>query len=303
MGPLPLFPLFKKLELEDKIYINKEIEKFPPYSDFNFISLWSYNINNNIEASTLHNNLVVKFSDYVSSELFYSFIGLNKLLETTSKLLRHAESERILPQLKLIPEIIVNNNSILFDKFHIEEDRDNFDYIFHVNDIRTLNGPAYKNKRNKVKRFLKSYNNNVKIIDLHKKIIQKNILDTFLCWEKQKGILKKDTVHEFTAINRLLKNSNKFDLIPLGVYENNKMIGFTITEKIHHDHGIFHFAKADPQYKGIFEFMYMSTAQELYKKGCIYINREQDLGLLSLRESKLSWNPIKHLKKYIISNK
>ena len=41
---LPEFPQFKKLELSDKEEVEKFTSKFPPYSDFNFVSMWSWDI-------------------------------------------------------------------------------------------------------------------------------------------------------------------------------------------------------------------------------------------------------------------
>jgi len=41
---IPEFPQFKNLELTDKIDVEKFTSKFPPYSDFNFVSMWSWDI-------------------------------------------------------------------------------------------------------------------------------------------------------------------------------------------------------------------------------------------------------------------
>ncbi|MCR4263195.1 MAG: hypothetical protein NUV98_00565, partial [Candidatus Roizmanbacteria bacterium] len=72
---IPLFPKFKFLELEDAEQINAIVTKYPPYSDYNFVSLWSYNVENKVEVSVHDNNLLIKFLDYTSSDYFYSCIG------------------------------------------------------------------------------------------------------------------------------------------------------------------------------------------------------------------------------------
>lgn len=56
---IPEFPEFKKLELSDEEKIEKITKKFPPYSDFNFVSMWSWNIYNTVTISQLKKNLVV----------------------------------------------------------------------------------------------------------------------------------------------------------------------------------------------------------------------------------------------------
>lgn len=39
---IPKFPEFKKLELSNKEEIENFTSKFPPYSDFNFVSMWCW---------------------------------------------------------------------------------------------------------------------------------------------------------------------------------------------------------------------------------------------------------------------
>ena len=123
---LPKFPSFKRLELSDKADIEKITNQFPPYSDFNFTSLWCWYTHDQILISELHNNLVVKFTDYQSLEPFYSFIGINDVDNTVVNLLNLAKKEEISMQIKLLPEETIK--FIDKTKFQIEEDIDNFDY-------------------------------------------------------------------------------------------------------------------------------------------------------------------------------
>lgn len=84
---IPEFPEFKKLELSDKKDIEQFTSKFPPYSDFNFVSMWSWDIKGEMRVSQLNDNLVVRFTDYLTGEPFYSFLGNNKVNDTAEKLL------------------------------------------------------------------------------------------------------------------------------------------------------------------------------------------------------------------------
>lgn len=74
---IPKFPKFKHIELIDKEEIEKITQKFPPYSDFNFISMWSWDIKVEMIISKLNNNLVVRFTDYLTGYPFFSFLGDN----------------------------------------------------------------------------------------------------------------------------------------------------------------------------------------------------------------------------------
>src|SRR3989344_4097549 len=101
---IPEFPKFKKLELSDKDDVEKFTSKFPPYSDFNFYSMWGWDIHNNIKLSRLNDNLVVLFKDYISDDSFLSFIGSKKVIETTHQLISFSKKNYKKNFLKLVPE-------------------------------------------------------------------------------------------------------------------------------------------------------------------------------------------------------
>ncbi|MFB5615496.1 MAG: hypothetical protein ACE5RI_10495, partial [Candidatus Nitrosomaritimum yanchengensis] len=129
----PDFPEFKKLEISDKETIDNFTKNFEPYSDFNFVSMFTWDINNDMEFSFINNNLVVKFKDYNSDNYFYSFLGDNKCVETSIKLLQYTKEFNSKNTLKLIPEVVVNN--ILRSeniKIDIKEDRGDWDYVIDL---------------------------------------------------------------------------------------------------------------------------------------------------------------------------
>ena len=108
---IPKFPDFKKLELSDKDIVEDFVSKYPPYSDFNFISLWAWDTDSKRMISELNNNLVVYFTDYLSGEPFISFIGTNKVERTSQELITYAQSLGIDPKLRFIPEESVRSLS------------------------------------------------------------------------------------------------------------------------------------------------------------------------------------------------
>src|SRR3989339_2014388 len=154
---IPIFPNFKKLELSDKKDVEKFTSKFPPYSDFNFTSLWAWDTNGERMISVLNGNLVVRFTDYNTCEPFFSFLGINKTEHTARELIRFAEKSGISPILRFISEESVKD--LQKSDFLVEEDRDNFDYIFSTSRLSAFSGIKYKTKRHGVNKFLTSYPN------------------------------------------------------------------------------------------------------------------------------------------------
>ena len=84
---IPEFPQFKKLELSDRKDLEKFTSKFPPYSDFNFVSMWAWDTKGEMQISQLNGNLVVQFTDYINGKPFFSFLGDSLVLDTIKTLL------------------------------------------------------------------------------------------------------------------------------------------------------------------------------------------------------------------------
>ena len=300
---LSVFPNFKKLEISDKSYIERHTKKFPPYSDFNFASLWAWNQKENVEISILNNNLVVKFQDYTVHNYFYSFIGDNEIIKTIDALLSLSKKKNFEENLKLIPESNFSKIEFLTAKKHylITEDNNNHDYILDVKKLSTMEGKELHHKRKRLNNFLKnnSYDVSAHILNISDK---QSVIDLFFLWEKLRNKNREETKNELDAINRLFTNVEELDLTIINVANHKGPIGYTIFEIIDDEYAISNFQKADPRYIGSYELLNFEMAKYLYKERVKSVNIEQDLGIEGLRRAKLDYNPT-YLKKYIIKRK
>jgi hypothetical protein len=298
---LPEFPKFKKLEWKDKIEIENFTLKFPPYSDFNFISLWSWNINDQIRLSQLNKNLVIQFSDYQNGEPFYSFIGVNNVDDTASKLLQLAESEGIGKELRLLSQETIR----LIDckKFITKEDYNNFDYILSVDRLENYRGTKLASKRNYARRFFKKYGSQAEIkrLNLHDLGIQRCVIDLFHAWVLMKGYSWGEAQNEISALSRFFDISDFSTIIPIGIFVSGNLVAFWFHEVLKNEFVMSHFEKASyALYDGIYPYLVQETAHFLSSEGIKFINFEQDLGIPGLREGKSDYFPLGYLKKYIL---
>src|SRR3989344_1355173 len=152
---IPTFPDFKSLKMSDKAQIEEVVRTYPPYSDFNFTSMWSWNVHGEIKISMLNNNLIIKLPDYTTSVPGYTFIGESNVDDTAEKLIKLSESEGLEVFLKLIPEMTASK--IDGKKFIVEEDLDNFDYIYMLDKLGVYDGNRLRSKRNLSNRFIRKY--------------------------------------------------------------------------------------------------------------------------------------------------
>jgi uncharacterized protein len=293
---IPVFPSTKRLELADKQEVEKITYQFEPYSDFNFVSMWSWDVDEDTEISILNDNLAVKFRDYISGDQSWSFIGNSKLAESAKLLLGYSEG------LKLIPEFMAKELSA-DSGLKVWEDDDNKDYILGVENLISLSGNKFGPKRNFVNRFKRLYGDKVtvKSFDLSEQKNKDQVLRNFDDWRVKSRKSEEETEREFRAVRKLLTGAGSLKLSAMGLFLTGELKAFSIDEVVQSGYAMIHYEKADPELEGIFAFLKQQSALEMNKLGCKYINYEQDLGLTGLRKAKTAWNPVNFLKKYVIS--
>lgn len=299
-----IWPKKAKIALSYQHVIEDYVKNFAPYSDYNFLSLWTYNTDDAWEFSYLNDNLVVKFTDYINGKPFYSFLGKNKLADTINTLMESSRSENLPDELRLIPEVVVedeNRNIIEGAGYSVTEDPDNADYIFSLQVMSELKGGNFMGERNHIKQFDKTVPEACfKELNISEKGVRAEIIDLFMVWAHNKGGSFDDKVIEFAAVNRLLDNYKQFKVVVLGIYNQGKLIGYTISEPLDCEYVMAAFTKADNNYRGIFQVLEKKRAEYFYNKGYRILNMEQDLNIPGLRGAKSGWHPARFLKKYII---
>lgn len=299
---IPDFPDFKKLELVDKEEIEKFTSNFLPYSDFNFVSMWSWNIKDEIRISQLYGNLIVRFTDYITGEQVYSFLGNKNLNETVEELLNLSKKEGLKLVLKLVPEASIAG--LDEKRFKIKEDRDHFDYIYHIDDLKNMEGGKFAKKRNQVATFLKNYPSaEARLIDLKDINVQGSVINLSIEWLKLK--IEKEKVfesHEEVAINRLLLATNVAELIGVGIFVDGNLAAFLISELTESGYVVAHASKVNKAFVGINSFLLKKNAEILASFRKEFFNYEQDLGLENLRDAKMRFRPNSFLKKYQLTH-
>ncbi len=306
---IPTFPVFKKLLLSDREFFIEYTRRFLPYSDSNFTSLWTWNIEEQVEISILNGNLVILFQDYLTREPFFYFMGTEQVVETITTLLAEAAKRGYTPQLKLIGQEVITalqqeiqgNNSL---SFIYSEDEDQHDYVYDMQLLSTMSGKKLRGKKNFINRFEKVYAQEAKIIrlDLSDKAIQEKIIRLFLRWANESQQDTTETANELQAIGRLLLHQDQFSLHAVGIFIDSELIAFAINEFVTEEYVINHYQKAITSYVGVYPFLMQAMNQCYVQKGYRYMNAEQDLGLPGLRKSKQAYQPIFQLKKYRITS-
>ena len=299
---IPAFPEFKPLEMDDRAEVESVTVRFAPYSDFNFLSLICWDTREENMVSRFGDNLLVRFTDYLTCEPFYSFIGDSCIERTIELLLERTVRDGLPNFLRLVPESAILSAGLPAQNgFVITEDPDNFDYILDVGAMSRFAGREYKRKRYYLNRLKKDSIFSFRNILTNNETDQKHMLSLWEAWADSRAEGDDYAALEQKAFLRFLKLSSKFKLLAVGLWTEDKLVGFNIIETVHDGYYMSHFGKTDKQRVGLSDFLEHQTAMLMKPTGFTSVNLQQDLGLAGLRRYKKSLHPKHYLRKYTIS--
>lgn len=291
-----IFPVFTAVDLGLKDFINEFNILFEPYSDFNFTSLFSWS-DDKAQVSILNKNLVLRMPDYISGTPVYSVLGKTMVDETLLTLLSHTDRLNFVPYETIA---CIKDASV----FQIEEDIDNFDYIYTTEALSTLHGTHLKKIRTKINSF-ESDHVNKKVssytVSTFPEELVRELQQIDRLWVAASRREDGDIVSERKALNNLLQHADELNLLLTCILVEGQLKGFSINEIIGNSYAICHFEKALKNYHvNTGAYLTIKVAEKLHKENIRYLNWEQDLGLPGLRHSKQSYRPEKMLRKYTI---
>lgn len=171
--------------------------------------------------------------------------------------------------------------AFLFDK-----NRDFADYVYLAENLRTLKGRKYAQKRNHVNKFKSLYSYH------YEPITKLNIADCLAledAWMEQHRD-DESAVEEYAAISKAFHLYEALGLIGGILYVEDHPVAFTYGSPLNDNMFCTHVEKGDVRYEGVYQMINYLFAQHL-PENYEYINREEDMGLSGLRKSKMSYEP------------
>lgn len=179
--------------------------------------------------------------------------------------------------------------------YHFAYTPDNDDYIYKTSDLAELKGKKYHSKRNHIAAFSKMYDWK------YESISADNIASVRECAEKwyTENYLKddEDLEAEKSALFDVLDNFFKLPVFGGLIDVNGKTVAFTIGSEISKNVADVHFEKALGEYMTAYSVINREFAKKELNS-FEFLNREDDMGLEGLRKAKLSYHPVKKIKKY-----
>ena len=290
---------FRDIDISDKQDINRCLK----ISDFMGCE---YSFANNMAWKRLSDSKIAFYKNFYivrsiteDNKPFFVFpSGSGDYLEVFRELKKYTDSLNVPLQISGVTKNYLPMFNELFpQQFTIEYDRDSSDYIYLTSDLIDLKGKKFHSKRNHLSHF--------KSLDYDFSLIKEKDFDDCIsfCTEDYNNTDKNfSSIAEQYAINTYFSYFNELGLTGGIIRINGKVSAVTIGETLNSNTFCIHIEKADRRFDGIYtainNFFVSSVAND-----CLYVNREEDLGIEGLRKSKLSYNPAFLLDKYIITFK
>ncbi|MBQ8563520.1 MAG: DUF2156 domain-containing protein [Firmicutes bacterium] len=188
------------------------------------------------------------------------------------------------------------------DEVVLTHDRDDDDYIYLREELASLSGRKFHQKKNHLNYFLRNYTYT------YEEITPENLEEvrTFLARvngdklldmpEEWKTILQlesraMDVLLGFVGSGRLLTGLIRID----GAVQAVTIGEFARTKS--HESVLVHVEKANPNIRGLYQAINKEFCMHL-PEDTVYVNREEDMGMENLRQTKLSYKPVRLSEKY-----
>lgn len=290
---------FKTLSLEDKPWVDELAAQENSLSaSFPFGTIYIWNTN--------YKHLVARCGGRMITKLRYGPIPAFAIPAGSGSLAPCVEAVREYAAYKGWPMLFRGLTEVQAERLEAEcpgafeytEDVDFAEYIYLAEKLSTYSGKALHGKKNHCNRF--EAENDWDFVPLTRELIP-GCMDMLDRWtEDNAPRLDKSISLEHEAILKTFAAYEKLGFQGGVLRVQGKIAGFSIGEFAREDCFDVHFEKADAKLNGAYPMVCRELTRMLMAKHpeLVYMNREDDMGLESLRRSKLSYKPEFMLRKF-----
>jgi len=187
--------------------------------------------------------------------------------------------------------------------FVMEEQKGYEDYIYLTEDLIHLKGNKYSKKRNLINQFAREYlrKGRAKVEEILAKDVAE-CLQFLEIWCEQHDCdadPESDLACEKNAVITALENMERLEWKGLLIRVDGRVSAFGIGARLNETTATLNFEKADSEIKGLYQFLDNECAKRLFRR-FRYLNKESDMNLPNLAESKQSYNPVLRIKSYAL---
>ncbi len=177
--------------------------------------------------------------------------------------------------------------------FTIENVREQWDYLYPVEELANLAGKKYHKKRNHIAKFENSGDWRFEVLTSDNLEACRTMCETWYGEHLANGNMA--VMADRGVVDNALTYFEELGFTGGVIYQFGQVVGFTIGEPLNKDTYVVHVEKAFADVAGAYPMINREYARNLMK-GYTYVNREEDDGIEGLRRSKESYYPIMYEK-------
>ena len=282
----PAFPDLKPVSLEDREIIEDHFGRAAlGICEMNFANIFIWRGSEHPRWTLLNGNLCVLVEPDFEPSYVLPPAGGADLERTVEACLTLA------PRLSRVPESLARS---LGPSFRVEEDPDNFDYLYRVEDLIGLKGKRFDGKRNRIRKFESTFAHE------HHALTPADVpgcVRLLEDWfeEKSNGdpYMQAEKLAILEALAAFEPLGLKGDVVKVG----GRVEAFTLGGRLTSDTAVIPIEIANPGLVGLAQWINREFVRREWS-GFAFVNREQDMGVPGLRRAKQSYQPARLLKKY-----
>lgn len=293
---------FKPITLADKSLITSYTFQYAPQDcDFAFSNLCAWHFSNQSSYTVIDDSLVVRFHTEDNRLIYLMPIGKGNLVHIIGQLDEEAQKEGHPLRLQgVYPETQEKLEKIFPTLFEYTSYRDFADYVYLRKDLVELKGKNYQPKRNHINKFIKEYS--YRYTPLTPDLLPQ-CLEFESRWSIEHDYVEQNGLKdERRALTYAIRHYEELELTGGAIWVDEEMVAFTFGAPINQNTFDINVEKANTHMDGAYSIINREFASRLPEQ-YIYINREEDLGIPGLRQSKLSYHPAVLLEKCIATKK
>lgn len=175
------------------------------------------------------------------------------------------------------------------ERFNIESNRAEWDYLYKVEDLALLAGRKYHKKRNHIAKFEKSGEWHFELLGRNNMEACRKMCETWYGEHAAGG--NTAALMDRSVVDNAFEYFERLGLTGGVLYQHGQVVGFTIGEPLNSDTYVVHVEKAFADVSGAYPMINREYVKSVMQ-GYTYVNREEDDGLEGLRKAKESYYPI-----------
>ena len=288
---IPPYPASRTIEITDKPLLDRIFSDLQPrISELTFAGLYLFRRAHEYRLATTEGSIIVLGKGYDGADYFLPPLGGDvaqalKVMFSHGQTLYGADDQ-------------FNSRHLTENTLQITELRDSCDYLYLREELATLPGNRFHKKKNRISYFTRRHDYTVALFSSEQLDGCLSLLDR---WTLSLGNEIGGSFHmESEAASEALRSAEELGLEGVVITVNDSVAAFALGERLNNDTAVCHFEKADPFKEGLYQLVNREFARILFQE-CRYINREQDLGDMGLRNAKLSYHPVELVKKFLVT--